>query len=162
MLLASKNVNIPILCKDFIISEIQIENAFLAGADIILLIATILENSLLNSLVKYARNIGIEILFEIHKFEEFKKIERFSPSYIGVNNRDLNSMKINIKNGAKIISKLKKINNKIFIIAESGIKTSEHIKILYNSGCNGFLIGTSLMKTKNLKEKFQEFYNSLK
>jgi len=146
----SQAVSVPVLCKDFIVSEKQIENAYKCGADAILLIASVLSENELKDLSDYAKNLGLEILFEIHSFKEFEKVKPLNPSVVGVNSRDLKTMKININRCGEILSKLPPGFVKI---AESGIKNREDVIKLEKAGANGFLIGTSVVKAEN-PEKF--------
>ncbi len=154
----SESVNLPVLCKDFIISKVQIENAYNCGADFILLIVSILNDKKLDYLVNFTRDLKLRILFEIHNYDDFFRIKKFSPEIIGVNSRNFNTMEIEKQRAKKI---LKKLNGDFLKIAESGMETKKDIEDFKNAGADAFLIGTSLMKTKNLKEKFEEFYSCL-
>jgi indole-3-glycerol phosphate synthase len=157
----SKKVNIPILCKDFIISKIQIENAHISGADAILLIVSILDNDTLKILTEYATSLKLNILFEIHDFSEFERIEHLKPKYVGVNSRNLSTMKIEKERAAKLIKLISSLKGDFLKIAESGIETCEDLKYFKNAGANAFLIGTALMTSKNPQEKIKEFYKCL-
>jgi len=151
---ASKITALPILCKDFIIDKIQIQNAYSAGADFILLIASILSVEELSELTKTARALEMKILFEIHTLEEFKKIKKLQPQIVGVNSRNLKTFRIEKNAAAKIISELK---GDFIKVAESGIETAEDILLFHKSGANAFLTGTSLMISDDPAKKLQEF-----
>ncbi len=152
----SESINLPILCKDFILSEIQIENAYNCGADLILIIVHILDDFKLKSLVNYGKRLKLHILFEIHNFNDFNRIRKFNPEIIGVNSRNFQSFKIEKNRGIRILNELK--DNNFIKVAESGIFTKKDIKIFKNAGADAFLIGTSLMEADDVKKKFEDFY----
>ncbi len=154
----SKNVKLPILCKDFTVSKLQILNAHISGADIVLLIVSILDDSKLEELSNYAKKLELDIIFEIHSFDDFQRIKRFNPEFVGVNSRNFYNMKIEKE---RAIQLLKKIEGDFIKIAESGINSGTDIKDYRKSGADAFLIGTSLMSAESLKNKFQEFYSCL-
>ncbi len=148
------SVNLPILCKDFIIDEIQIDKAYLSGADMVLLIARLLSADRLKELYDYAKNMGLDILMEVHSSAELDKISNLKPDIVGVNSRDLDTLSISLERVKGILGN---INFDAIKIAESGIKTKKDMDYLKDS-CDGFLIGEVLMKNvDNLKEKFLEF-----
>jgi len=154
----SENVNIPVLCKDFILSEIQIENAYLSGADFILLIVPLLEGSRIRELTEFAKEFKLKILYEIHEIEDLKKIKNLEVELIGVNCRNFTTMEVNVEKGIEV---MKKVKGEFLKVAESGILKFEHIKKFRDAGADAFLIGTAFMKCENLKEKFKEFYSCL-
>jgi indole-3-glycerol phosphate synthase len=150
------NTALPILCKDFIISEVQIDNAYNAGADFILLMSTILSEKRLKELSDYAYKIGLNILFEVHTMEEFKKLKNIDIKILGVNSRDLKTLKINKEKGAKL---LENISGNFLKVAESGIDSKNDIKLFKNSGANAFLIGSYLMKSQNIQKTIKDLFN---
>ncbi|WP_340147524.1 bifunctional indole-3-glycerol-phosphate synthase TrpC/phosphoribosylanthranilate isomerase TrpF [Buchnera aphidicola] len=141
-----KIVHQPILCKDFIIDPYQIYLAKYYQADAILLMLSILNDNQYYELSKLAKYLNLQILTEVHNLNELERLKKFSPKIIGINNRNLKNLKINIKNTIKLAPLIKK---KTCIISESGITTNFEVKKL-NNFVNGFLIGTQLMKKKNL------------
>jgi len=148
--------NLPVLCKDFVIDEVQIDKAYVCGADMILLIVRILEDEKLEKLYAYAKNLKLDVLMELHTAQEVERIKRLQPKIIGVNSRDLNTLSISLERAKKI---LQSIDFNTLKIAESGIKTKEDISYLKND-CNAFLIGETLIKNYNgLEETFLEFLN---
>jgi len=155
----SEKVNIPVLCKDFIISERQIDAAYAFGADIILIIAAILTQEEIKKLSEKAWEMNLHILYEIHTPEEYEKIKDLSPAMVGVNSRNLDTLEIDKQKGAKILNALP---DSPFKIAESGINTTEDIVNFRKAGANAFLIGTYLMKSGNIRESFQNLYRGLK
>lgn len=155
---ASKAVKIPLLCKDFIMSEVQIDNAFAHGADFILLIASILNIRELYFLTRRARRYSMKVLYEIHDGEEFKKIKALDPEMVGVNSRDLTTFKINKEKAVDTIASLK---GDFMIVAESGIETADDITNFRKAGADAFLIGTALMTADDPAGKLKEFYGAL-
>jgi indole-3-glycerol phosphate synthase len=153
-----ETVFVPVLCKDFVVDEKQIENAFLIGADSILLIVAVLSEKRLFELYKKAIKLGLTVLFEIHQLQEFDKIKHLDLQMVGVNSRDLKTMNINLE---KAKSVLKKLNGNFLKVAESGIKTKSHIKEFTKCGANAFLIGTTLMQAKDKERLMNEFYLAL-
>lgn len=151
-------VALPVLCKDFIVSEIQIENAYLHGADFILLIAAALDENEMAFLSKKAADMKMKVLYEIHSIDEFDKIKSLAPEMVGVNSRNLQSFKIDLDAGAAVV---KSLNGNFLKIAESGIETSEDIKKFRTSGADAFLIGSSLVRSKDPSVKLKEFYGAL-
>lgn len=142
----SDTVNIPVLRKDFIIDEYQIYQAKLIGADAILLICAILDETTLNKFLNLAKSLKLSCLVETHNEEEVKKALNSGANILGVNNRDLKTFTVDINTSLKLRKLIPE--NKI-LISESGIKTAQDIKILKENGFNGALIGESMMLSKN-------------
>ncbi len=142
-------VNIPILRKDFIIDEYQIYQAKLIGADAILLICAILDEKILNKFLNIANNLKLSCLVETHNEYEIKMALNSEAKIIGINNRDIKTIKVDIKTSLELQKFIPE--NKI-LISESGIKTVQDIKILKEAGFNGVLIGESIMLSKNKKQ----------
>ncbi len=154
----SKTVGIPLLCKDFIISEAQIDNAFAHGADFILLIASILTVRELRFLTKRARRHSMKVLYEIHGAEEFEKIRGMDLEMVGVNSRDLKTFTIEKE---KAMSTIRSLRGDFMKIAESGIETADDIMNFRKAGADAFLIGTALMTTDDPAARLKEFYTAL-
>ena len=152
------NLDIPVLCKDFILSEVQIENAYLHGADSILLIASILSGEELDRLSSAARARGLGILYEIHDPAEFKKLEGLGPQMVGVNSRDLSTFTINKEKAASYVQAL---SGPFLKIAESGIESADDIRLFSRAGADAFLVGTALMSAADPEKKLAEFYHAL-
>ena len=134
---------LPILRKDFIISEYQIYESKLIGADCILLIASILDDDRLLSYSKLATELNLDFIIEVHDQEELDRAIVIKDSIIGVNNRNLKTFEVDINNS---ISLRKSFEGDNIFISESGIKSSEDIKNLMANDISAFLIGESLMK----------------
>jgi len=145
VILSRKELSIPILRKDFIVDEYQLFEAKALGADVILLIAAVLEKEEVAHLAKIASSLGLEILFEVHDSEELEKICP-EVTVVGVNNRNLKTFAVDLDQSMQLA---KLIPDNFLKISESGIENPETIKKLKLSGLNGFLIGESFMKTDN-------------
>lgn len=158
---------IPMLMKDIIVSEIQLDCAKKIGADYILLILSIFDKNLaegdLDRFVKYAHQNGLNILFEVHHEQEFREILKFNlgkKDLIGINNRNLDNLKIDLQITENLLKKFNKGNN--VIISESGIYNSNQIRQLKKAGADAFLIGTSIMEKKEqITKKIKELGNPI-
>ena len=156
--------NLPLLCKDFIISAYQIYKARLCGADAILLIAAILSNDDLIYLKKIADNLKMSVLVEVHDGEELERILSLQAfNLIGINNRDLKTFKTELKTSIQIMSKYSDIFSKhnIIPISESGINNSEDLKALDSIGIKGVLIGERFMREDDIESSFKKLFNSI-
>ena len=149
-------VNIPVLRKDFIIDEYQIYQAKLIGADAILLICAILDETTLKNFLHLAKSLKLSCLVETHNEEEIKKTLNIGADIIGINNRDLKTFTVDINTSLKLRKLIP--SNKI-LISESGIKTAEDIRILKDIGFNGALIGESMMLSDNKIEFLSKLRN---
>ena len=160
-----QDTSIPMLMKDIIISEIQLDCAKKIGADYILLIMNIFDKNLaegdLDKFVRYAHKKGLNILFEVHHEDEFNEILKLNlekNDLIGINNRNLENLKIDLEITEKLLKKFDKGKN--VIVSESGINNTNQIKQLKNAGADAFLIGTSIMeKNKQIAIKIKELVN---
>ncbi|WP_102275022.1 indole-3-glycerol phosphate synthase TrpC [Cytobacillus massiliigabonensis] len=148
-----KAVDVPILCKDFIIDEVQIRKAKIVGADLILLIAAALEASRLKELSDFAFEHGLEVLVEVHNEAEMELALSSGVKLIGVNNRDLKSFSVDLSVTESLGPIIKKEG--AFLISESGIKSVEDVKRVIAAGANGILVGGAFMETDNLEEMFK-------
>jgi indole-3-glycerol phosphate synthase len=157
-LIAARNINqIPILRKDFIVDEYQILEARAMGADVILLIAASLTFEEIKKFAKYAKSLKLEILFEIHAQEELDKIVD-EIDLVGINNRNLKDFKVDLEHSLKLASKLP---DKFVKVSESGIDSTDTIKMLKQHGFQGFLIGENFMKTTDPGKACKEFIQQL-
>lgn len=143
---------VPILCKDFIVSEYQIFKAREYGADAILLIAKLLSETQLKQFLFVARSLGMESLVEIHNEEELKKVLKTDAKIIGINNRNLSNFTIDLETTNRLVKMIPK--DKI-IVAESGISSREDLKKL-DKKVNAILVGSALMSSKNITKKIHE------
>ena len=135
---------LPILRKDFIISEYQVWESFQAGADAILLIVDAIDECLLTDLYHLAAELGMHILIETHSAVNLQWIQDLNPSIVGVNCRNLKTMTTNIEWFEEVYSQLPKDSIKV---AESGINSPDNLAKISQMGYDAALVGTSLMKT---------------
>ncbi len=135
--------HIPILCKDFFIDEAQIDLAWSKGADMVLLIARILDENSLMRLYDHARGLGLDCLVEVHNIEELEKIAALNADIVGVNARDLDTLTINLDRAREILSRVKAPVR----VAESGIKSRADIEGFPDADC--FLVGETLMRASD-------------
>ncbi|HDS03203.1 MAG TPA: hypothetical protein ENN72_05780 [Firmicutes bacterium] len=140
------NTSLPLLRKDFIIHPYQIYESFNAGADIILLIAALLSKAELKKLHQAARNLNLKTLLEIRHPEELDLIKEISPDIVGINNRDLRTLRTDITHSLDLIAS---VPGHFPVISESGITSPEQISLLRNYGFSGVLIGTSVMTAED-------------
>lgn len=148
-----KNVKIPLLRKDFIIDSYQIYQAKANGASCVLLICAILSETQLKEYITICDSLGLSALVEIHDEEEAKMAIAAGARIVGVNNRNLKDFTVDINNSLRLRSKIK---DDILFVAESGIKTAQDIKQLYDAHVNGVLIGETMMKSTNKKKMICE------
>lgn len=142
-------IKLPILCKDFFIDKFQVPLAKSYGADAILIILAGVSDDLANELYEEALKFNMSVIVEVHTVEEAEKALNFKDALIGINNRNLKTLKTDINTTYDIHNVL--INHQGPLISESGIKTKEELLDLKNkTSINTFLIGESLLK--NLKE----------
>lgn len=154
---------IPLLMKDIIVSRVQIDAGRNAGADCILLIKTIFDNDLaedeLDRLLEYATKRDLEVLVEVHTEQEFEDILKLRHDLIGINNRNLDNLQVDISNTEKLLKRYDK--GKATIISESGISNPEDVQYLKRAGADAFLVGTSIMQTSNIGDKISRLYYAL-
>jgi indole-3-glycerol phosphate synthase len=161
ILRARKKTSLPILMKDIIVSDVQIKAAKSTGADCILLIKTIFDQNMtegsLEKFCEYAKKKGLQIIIETHLVNEFEETVKSNKKnhqicdIIGINNRNLDNLTIDLNITKEILSLCDKNNN--LVLSESGINSKEDINYLKKSGADAFLVGTSLMENINLLEK---------
>ena len=141
--------NLPILCKDFFIDKFQIPLAKSYGADAILIILAGVSDDLANELYEEALRLNMSVIVEVHTVEEAEKALNFKEALIGINNRNLKTLKTDINTTYDIHNVL--LNHQGPLISESGIKTKDELLDLNNkTSIKTFLIGESLLK--NLSE----------
>ncbi len=155
---ARQFTTIPILRKDFMISPYQIYEAKAIGASAILLIAAILDYEKAEEMSKLAKDLGLDILMEIHSKEEFDIINPLV-DVVGINNRDLKTFEVSLQQSINLAAMMPE---DVVKISESGIYTPEDVKLLRSHGFKGFLIGENFMRTKNPGEACMEFSKAIK
>jgi len=146
-------VSLPILRKDFIFDLFQVYEAAAAGADAILLIAAMLDDSQLHDLEALAEDeLGMDALIEVHTLEELERLKDSGAKLIGVNNRDLHSFNVSLDVSRELIGHAPPGS---LMIAESGIANRGDILELKELGYSGFLIGETLMKSGDPAEELR-------
>lgn len=151
-----KEVNIPVLRKDFIFDEYQIYEAKKIGADLILLICAILDKEILKRFIDLAHKLGLSCLVETHSEAEIDMAIECGARVVGVNNRNLYDFSIN----KDLSQELRKKYQDIILISESGIKTTEDVAKVKRAGLNGVLIGEALMKSESIKDTLKEYIDA--
>ena len=141
-----KNTNIPILRKDFIIDEYQIYESKVYQADVILLIVSILSDNQLKKFLEIANDLNLDCIIETHDENEIKRAFKLNYPILGINNRNLKNLKTDINNSLSLFTSIAKDYT---VIAESGIKSSEDIKMYNDLGIFNFLIGESILRSKD-------------
>jgi len=140
-----QKINLPILCKDFFVDPFQVHLAKSYGADAILIIIAGVNDELADQLYEEALKLNMSVIVEVHTVEEAKKALRFNEALIGINNRNLKTLKTEISTTYEVNNILR--NHTGPLIAESGIKTKEELlAINKNTNIKTFLIGESLLK----------------
>ena len=137
-------VEVPVLCKDFIIEASQINRAFQAGAGIILLIVRILEQEKLASLYHHARQLGLEVLLEVHDEKDLEAAMALKPELIGINNRNLHEFSTDLSTTESLMRLI--ADPDIIVVSESGIKSKEDCERVAAAGVDAVLIGEACMK----------------
>jgi indole-3-glycerol phosphate synthase len=158
LLMARSSCNLPLLRKEFIIDEHQIIEAKAYGADVILLIAAILTKNEIKQFSELAKQLGLDVLLEVHNREELHKSMMPSLDMLGVNNRNLKTFEVSLDT-SKQLSEL--IPNDFVKVSESGISSIEAIMTLQPYGYQGFLIGENFMKTDSPGESATQFIKDL-
>ena len=156
-----KNVEIPLLMKDIMIDKIQIDAAKKMGADYFLLIQALFDKGYVDNmdeLIDYGHKNGLKILLESHTKSEFDNAMKTNADIIGINNRNLDTLEINLQTTKQILENSQK--SKI-ILSESGIKSVNDVKFLRSCGADAFLIGTSIMKSSDIQKRVSELVNAI-
>ena len=141
-----QNTNIPILRKDFIIDDYQIYESKVYQADVILLIVSILNDDELKRFLTIANELNLDCIIETHDQSEIKRALKLDYPILGINNRNLKNLKTDLNNSLSLFTSISKDYT---VIAESGIKTSDDISIYNDLGIFNFLIGESILRSKD-------------
>jgi len=149
------SISLPVLRKDFIIDEIQIFESRFAGADAILLIARILGGGELERFIKFAKKLGMDALVEVHSVKEARSAVAAGAEIIGINNRDLDTLKVDVDNTIKIINEVPELKKKV-LVSESGISERSQVDLLKNAGVKAVLIGEAILKSPDIGKKIKE------
>lgn len=152
------DVSIPLLRKDFMIDEYQFIEAKSIGADVVLLIASILTPKEVKDFTDLAKSLQLEVLLELHDETELNHVCH-NVDMVGINNRNLKNFEVDIEQSIRMAEKL---GNDFVKVAESGISNIETLQLFKQNGFQGFLIGENFMKTTNPGLACSEFIHSLK
>jgi indole-3-glycerol phosphate synthase len=154
-----QNVNLPLLMKDIIIHGSQIQAGKKSGADCILLIESVFSahpTPSLESLIHEAHQEQLEVVLEVHSGDELQKALGSEADIIGVNNRNLATLETDINTTARLVGMINQRAGKA-LISESGFESANDIRKLKLATVDGFLIGSSIMRSGNLETKVREF-----
>jgi indole-3-glycerol phosphate synthase len=156
-----KTVCLPVLRKDFIIDRVQLEEA---ESDLVLLIAGILEEKL-GAFVELALEKGFEPLVEVHNRKELNSVLETGARVIGINNRDLETLKTNLGTTEDLAPLIREYDldhgTRHLIISESGMSSPEDVRCVIRAGADAVLIGSALMESDSVFEKTKEFVQSI-
>ena len=144
---AKKSSNLPILRKDFILDPWQVLESRSIGADCILIILAAVTDKTANELIKVSKDLNMDILVEAHDEKELDRAIKLDPDLIGINNRNLNTLSVDIETTIKLSRKVPK---KYDIVCESGIETNADLNRVLKFGVERFLVGESLMKNHDI------------
>ena len=153
-------VDVPMLMKDIMIDKVQIDAAKKIGADFMLVIQSLYDQNYLKEIdefIAYGHKQGLQILLEVHTKQEFENALKTEADLIGINNRNLDTLEIDLKTTETILSGIDKTRP---ILSESGIDTPEDIQYLKKCGADAFLIGSSIMKSDNIEEQVRKLVNA--
>jgi len=156
-----KVVEVPMLMKDITIDKIQIDAAKKIGADYFLLIQSLFDKKIvleMDELIGYGHKNGVKVIVEAHTPEEFENACKTNADIVGINNRNLDTLEIDLNTTKNI---LEKSDSSKIIISESGIESQDDIRFLHKCGAKGYLIGTAIMKNENIEQTVRGLVNSI-
>lgn len=149
-------IGLPVLRKDFILTEFQVYESRLLGADLILLIVAALSNAQLRDLYQLSTELGMDVLVEIHDEEEAQRAIDLKAEIIGVNSRNLKTLEVSDLNFERIFPHLPK---NVIKVAESGIATRAQVEFVESLGADAILVGESLVKSGDPEQSIKELLN---
>jgi indole-3-glycerol phosphate synthase len=152
-------VNLPILMKDIIVSPIQLEAAKRGGANAVLLIQALFDRGYCDSdvatMIKEAHKLNLEVLLEVHTKEEFNRAQKTSADLVGINNRDLATLTVDLNVTRNILQD--EIKEGRIVVSESGINSVADVRFLRKCGAKAFLVGSAVMLADDVEAKVKEF-----
>ncbi len=158
----SREVDVPLVMKDIIVSPVQVQAAAKAGASAVVLVSELFSRRLteepLDKLVREASRLGVEVLLEANSPEEFRKLPEHKPDLYGINNRNLSTFELDLSTTERVLAMNGKIDRPV--VSESGIENRRDIVRLKNAGASAFLVGTSIMKSPDVESKVRELVNA--
>jgi indole-3-glycerol phosphate synthase len=152
-----KAISLPILRKDFIIDEVQVRQSLYQGADAVLLIARVLPQQQLHELIAICRDFGLAALTEIHDRQDLEKALACGAGIIGINNRDLDSFKVDIRTTFELAPL---VPDNCVLVSESGIRDADDIVSLKATRIQAVLVGSALMSSSDPAAKTAEIVNA--
>ncbi|MFM8659558.1 MAG: indole-3-glycerol phosphate synthase TrpC [Candidatus Nitrosotenuis sp.] len=156
-----KQVKIPMLMKDIVVDKVQIDAARKIGADYMLLIQSLFDQNFLKDIdefIDYGHKNGLKVLIEAHTKSEFANSLNTKADLVGINNRNLDTLKIDITTTKTLLEDNPQSR---IIVSESGIESIQDIQFLKQCGAGAFLIGSSIMKSENIKENVRSLVNAI-
>jgi indole-3-glycerol phosphate synthase len=160
---AREAVKLPILMKDIVLSPVQVATASRIGANVVLLIQALFDRGYceisLNNMIAEAHAKNLEVLLETHNESEFRSAVETGADLVGINNRDLGTLKVDL-NVTKRILENNSAHGKI-VVSESGVHTPADIRFLRSCGGNAFLVGSAIMSSGRVTEKVKELVHAL-
>jgi indole-3-glycerol phosphate synthase len=154
----SREVDVPLIMKDIVVSLAQLQAAAMAGARAVVLISELFTRRLtdesLDKLLEEARRLGLEVLLEANTPHEFGNLQRHRPDLFGINNRNLSTFKLDLSTTERVLASNGHLDRPI--VSESGIKDSADVLRLRKTGVNAFLVGTSIMSSSDIEAKVRE------
>ena len=148
--------SLPLLRKDFMVDCYQVYEAKALGADCILLIVAMLDDQKLQEIESCAFDLGLSVLIEIHNEEELQRASKLKSRLLGINNRNLKTLQVDLETSLHLSKQISPDSNYV-LVAESGIKNSQNIKILKEAGINCFLIGEHFMRQEDISSAVKNF-----
>jgi indole-3-glycerol phosphate synthase len=140
--------SLPLLRKDFIVSEYQVAEAAAGGADALLLIVAALGDDELGALLGHAAGYGLDVLVEVHDAGELQRASRFEPAVIGINNRDLTTLRVDLERTFELC---RRVSAGTTVVAESGLRTRADIDRVASAGIDAVLVGEMLMRSADME-----------
>lgn len=158
-----KSTRLPVLMKDIVVDPVQVEAASRLRADAVLLILSIFERGILDhtidELIRLAHSLGLEVLLETHTLEEFQFALETNADLIGINNRNIETLRVDLNTTKRILAEVDPGNH--VVVSESGIEGPEDIRFLRRCGARAFLVGSAIMLADNIQEKVRELVNAI-
>lgn len=146
---------LPVLRKDFVIDAYQVYEARMMGADCILLIVSALGDALLRELYLLARELGLDVLVEVHDEAELERALALEPQLLGINNRNLRSFETDIGTTLRL---KQRAPAEALLVTESGIATREEVELMRQNGVHAFLVGESFMRAAEPGDKLKQLF----
>jgi indole-3-glycerol phosphate synthase len=158
----SREVDVPLVMKDIIVSPVQVQAAARAGARAVVLISELFSRRLtdepLDGVIREASRLGLEVLLEANSPQEFGKLFEHRPDLYGINNRNLTTFKLDLSTTEQVLAKNSHVDRPV--VSESGIEHPKDIARLKKAGASAFLVGTSIMKSSDVESKVRELVNA--